>query len=179
MKKFIIMSAVLLSFNTLAEVNIKPVNFHPFEKPVYESTVKKDISGGTPVQNQVFQIDVDGKKAGTFIAGKGFNTDDSNVCFIGWQQGDNKTITIIPTIGFGSWEAETCNDTKAVSVIYKDTNSAKIAVIYEAASPNATAWESIILDVSNKGLTIDKELTDKFGSQGAKSVKELESLINK
>lgn len=177
MKKLIIMSAALLSFNVLADINIKPVNFHPFEKAVYESTVKKNISGGTPVQNQVFQIEINGKKTGTFIAGEGFNSDDENVCFIGWEEGDNKSVTTIPTIGFDQWEAETCNETKAVSVISKDNNSAKIAVIYQAASPNAIAWESVILDVNDNGLTIDQELTDKFGSQGAKTIKELKALI--
>lgn len=177
MKKLIVMGAALLSFNALADIKFKPVDFHQFEKPLYYSSVNENILGGTPVQDQVFQIENDGRKIGTFIAGKGFNSNDDNVCFIGWAEGESKVITTIPTIGYGQWEAEVCNETKAVSIISKDNNNPKIAVIYEASSPNANAWESVIFDVNHSGLTIDKELTDKFGSQGAKTVNELKALI--
>lgn len=179
MTRIIILAALLLPFSTLAAVSLKPINYRLFEKAVYQSSVKYTISGGSPVANQVFQVEIDGHKAGSFIAGQGFDVNDRNVCFVAWAAGNNQIDDIIPTIGFNQWEAESCNATKAVSVIENKDNVTKIAVIYEAASPNATAFESAIFNFNKQGVSLNQKATESVGSDGAKSIKELKILLNK
>jgi hypothetical protein len=175
----IVMMAALIPVSALANISLKPVDFHLYQKSVYESALQQSIASGVPAEHQVFNVNVDGEKSVTFIAGKGFDGKDNNVCFVSLADGHGRVAVTIPTIGFNQWEAETCTATRAVSIIAQKDHRAKIAVIYEAASPNATAWESVLFDLNNSGLTVDKVLTNKVGSQGAESVGELKILINK
>ncbi|MEW5290797.1 hypothetical protein ABW286_16705 [Erwinia papayae] len=118
---------------------------------------------------------------GDFIAGKGFNAHDNNVCFVGWSEKKPTVKTVIPTIGFDDWEAEVCNETKSVGIVSSDKDPVtKITVIYLAASPNATADEAIIfsVDSTTSDIDIDKALTTVVGSSGAKTIKELKKKLS-
>lgn len=173
------LAALLMPFSALANINLRPVDYHQYQKSLYYSALQQAITGGTPVDHQVFNVNIEGKNTGAIIAGRGFDKNDNSVCFVRWADGHGRVAVTIPTIGFNQWEAETCTATVAVSVLSQKEHDAKIAVIYEAASPNATAWESVIFDLSAGGLSVDQPLTDKVGSQGIKSVSGLKVLINK
>ncbi|MCL2897383.1 hypothetical protein [Brenneria tiliae] len=54
----------------------------------------------------------------------------------------------------------------------------KLAIVYEATSPNSIANESIVFNIDkNNNLGIDATLTDKIGSLGANNIAELRELI--
>ncbi len=176
MEKVFTLLLIALSFYADAGTLLTPVNVRPYEKSIYNESIKHSIEGGTPLEKQSFTLTENGKDVGTFIAGRGFNTHDDNVCFVGWSEKIPAVKTVIPTIGFDDWEAEVCYQTRAVGIISnKNDKNIKIAVIYEAASPNSVANETLIFTVIRpKGdIELDKELTNKIGSSGYKTIKEL------
>lgn len=176
MKKIFVLLTLVIPAISFAQSRLHNVSPYEYQKPLFEAASALNISGGTPVDKQSFQMLVGKKSIGTIIAGKGFNQNDDSVCFIGWMKNNEKAIKVTPTIGFERWEAEKCLGTEAVSLLsYKGSD--KVAVIYEAASPNATAYESVIFTVEGSDLVIDQSLTKSFGSQGAKTIGELKSLI--
>lgn len=178
MKIKIIILALLMPTFCFAHITLHNVNSSKYEKSLFSATSSSNITGGTPVEKQTFQLENGKDVIGTVIAGKGFNYNDENICFIGWENLNDHSVKIIPTVGYDRWEAEQCLSTEAVSkVSYHGTD--KIAVIYKASSPNATAYESVILAVKENNLIIDEALTDKFGSQGVKTVGELKYIMEK
>lgn len=183
MMRYLLMAlSMLASGSVLAQASLHPVSGTAFQKALYQHALEKAISGGSPVDGQSFNLISQGKTMGSFIAGHGFNAQDGNVCFIGWSKAKPNVDKVIPTIGFDSWEAETCRDTTSVGVIpTEDQNITKIAVVYKASSPNATADESIIFSVDNASgdISLDKKLTAKIGTTGAKSIKELKEIYLK
>lgn len=182
MRHFLLILSLLASGSVLAQTTLHPVSDAIFQKDLYKKASEKAISGGSPVDGQSFNLISKGKTVGSFIAGQGFNAQDADVCFIGWSKSKPGVDTVIPTIGFDNWEAETCNGTKSVGIISTDNDAVtKIAVVYEAASPNATADESIIFSVDNASgeIALDHDLTAKIGSSGAKNLKELKAIYSK
>ncbi|PWC10123.1 hypothetical protein [Brenneria corticis] len=172
---------MLTSTSIFASTSLQSINATIFEKPLYQKALKYSINGGSPVDEQNFKININNQEAGYFISGKGFNQNDDNVCFVGWSVNKPEIIKLIPTIGFSNWEAEVCNKTKSVGIISaKDSAVVKLAVVYEAASPNAIANESVVFTIDkNNNLEIDATLTDKIGSLGATNIAELRKLYNK
>ncbi|MCX8959404.1 hypothetical protein [Erwinia psidii] len=167
---------VFLPVTVFAQTSLNAISDSAFQKDLFKKSSVKSIQGGSPVDGQSFTLTGKGKVLGTFIAGKGFNAHDDNVCFVGWSEKKPLIKTVIPTIGFDDWEAEVCNATKSVGIISNDSDTTiKIAVIYEAASPNATADEAVIfsVDSSKNDIEIDKALTGRIGSSGAKTIGEL------
>jgi len=182
MRHILLILSLLASGSVLAQTTLHPVSDAVFQKDLYKKASEKAISGGSPVDGQSFNLISKGKSVGSFIAGQGFNAQDADVCFIGWSKAKPGVDTVIPTIGFDNWEAETCNGTKSVGIISADNDAAiKIAVVYEAASPNATADESIIFSVDNASgdIALDQDLTAKIGSSGAENIKQLKALYLK
>ncbi|MEE3664811.1 hypothetical protein V2I52_23345 [Brenneria sp. g21c3] len=56
----------------------------------------------------------------------------------------------------------------------------KLAVVYEATSPNTIAHEYIVFNIDkNNNLGINATLTDKIGSLGATNIVKLRDLYNK
>jgi hypothetical protein len=178
MRLVMMFMGLLLPTAVLAQTSLHAVSDTAFQKDLYIKSSEKSIEGGAPVDGQSFTLKDNGKTLGTFIAGSGFNAQDENVCFVGWSKKSPVIHTLIPTIGYDDWEAEKCNKTKSVGVISDNNNPAtKIAVIYEASSPNAIADESVIFSVvsSTGDLELDSELTKKIGSSGARTIKELKA----
>jgi len=163
-----------------ANANLTSLKVKSYEKTVYQAAEKQSINNGSPVDKQSFTLKVDNKIIGYFLAGQGFNQKDDSVCFVTWSTQSPNISKIIPTIGYGDWEAETCNATKAVGIISaKDELPIKLAVIYDAQSPNAQATESIIFDVNNGELALDENLTKEIGSKGALTLKDLQAFYKK
>ncbi|WP_261643452.1 hypothetical protein [Erwinia mallotivora] len=181
MRRPFISLLIFLSFCSAAKTSLVAFNVSPYQKSLYNEAIKHNINGAMPLNSQSFSVVVEGGKMGDFIAGKGFNAHDNNVCFVGWSEKKPTVKTVIPTIGFDDREAEVCNETKSVGIVSSDKDPAtKIAVIYLAASPNATADEAIIfsVDSTTHDIDIDKALTAKVGSSGAKTIKELKKKLS-
>ncbi|AMB76256.1 hypothetical protein [Pantoea ananatis] len=182
MRYLLIVITMLASCNAVAQTYLHPIKSAVFQKDLFKKSTDKMISGGSPVDGQSFALISNNKTVGSFISGHGFNAQDNDVCFIGWSKKEPTISEVIPTIGFDNWEAETCAATKSVGIISKDNDaSTKIAVIYEASSPNASSDEAIIFSVDNESgdISIDQGLTEKIGASGAKNIKELKALYLK
>lgn len=178
MRLVIMVMWLLLPTGVLAQTSLHAASDAAFQKDLFKKSSEKSIEGGTPADGKTFTLNKGGKILGTFIAGSGFNAQDENVCFVGWSKEKPVITNVIPTIGYDAWEAEKCNKTKSVGIISSANNSdTKIAVIYEASSPNAIADETLIFSVANstRDLELDKELTDKMGSSGAKTISEIKA----
>ncbi|MFZ4835053.1 hypothetical protein [Rouxiella sp. Mn2063] len=178
-KKTLTSLLLLVPSVLFADANLTLVTVKPFEKSIYQAAENQNINNGSPTDKQSFALESSGKAIGYFLAGQGFNQRDDSVCFVAWSTQSPHITTLIPTIGYGNWESEICNDTKAVGIISAPNNTAlKLAVIYQVQSPNATATESVIFNVSNSALAVDENLTERIGAQGATTIKELKSLYN-
>ncbi|WP_241606070.1 hypothetical protein [Rosenbergiella epipactidis] len=171
---------MLLPTFAFAQTSLQVTSDTPFKKNIFHKALEKTIQGGMPVNSQTFTLTRNGKVLGTFIAGKGFNEQDDNVCFIGWSVQNTVVKTIIPTIGYDDWQAESCRETKAVGVISSaKEKETKIAVIYKAASPNTLTDETIVFSVesANSTLYIDRALTKKLSTSGATTLAEVKKAL--
>jgi len=179
-KKTIAGLLLLVPSLLFADANLTLVTVKSFEKTIYQAAENQSINNGSPVDKQSFLLESSGKKIGYFLAGQGFNQRDDAVCFVAWSTQSPRIANVIPTIGYGNWEAEICNGTKAVGIISAPNEMPlKLAVIYQVQSPNATAAESIVFNVSNGALALDESLTQRIGAQGATTIKELKALYKK
>ncbi len=125
---------------------------------------------------QSFKIMRGGQQVATFVAGEGKAPDAVNAgCFAAIVQ--NGRATILPTIGSGAWEAETCLSTDAVGIL-GSSDPVRIAVIYKAASPNAEVLEPVVLQWDRAGrVTIDEAVSTRASTAGATSVKAVRDLL--
>lgn len=125
---------------------------------------------------QSFKIMRGGQQIATFVAGEGKDPDAVNAgCFVAIVQ--NGRATVVPTIGSGAWEAETCLSTDAVGILGSG-DPVRIAVIYKAASPNAEVLEPVVLHWDRAGrVTIDEPASTRASTAGTTSVKALRDLL--
>lgn len=125
---------------------------------------------------QSFKIMSGGQQIATFVAGEGKAPDAVNAgCFAAIVQ--NGRATVLPTIGSGAWEAETCLSTDAVGILGA-SDPVRIAVIYKAASPNAEVLEPVVLQWDRTGrVTIDEAASTRASTAGATSVKAVRELL--
>ncbi|TCP70963.1 hypothetical protein C8J43_10233 [Sphingomonas sp. PP-CE-1G-424] len=125
---------------------------------------------------QSFKIMSGGQQIATFVAGEGKAPDAVNAgCFAAIVQ--NGRATVLPTIGSGAWEAETCLSTDAVGILGA-SDPVRIAVIYKAASPNAEVLEPVVLQWDRAGrVTIDEAASTRASTAGATSVKAVRELL--
>ena len=171
---------MLLPAFAFAQTSLQVTSDTLFKKNIFHKALEKTIQGGMPVNSQTFTLTHNGEILGTFIAGKGFNEQDDNVCFIGWSVQKTEVKTIIPTIGYDDWQAEVCRETKAVGIISSaKEKETKIAVIYKAASPNTLTDETIVFSVgsANSTLHIDRALTKKLSTSGATTLAEVKKAL--
>lgn len=136
------------------------------------------ISDAKAYEKQSFYLLHDGRNVGKLAAGLGRNASGERVCFITWTPTESEQDTLIPTIGFGDFETTTCDDTTSVGLISSGSeDQTRLAIIYEISSPNATAYQSIVLKLDDdKKLTLDAKLTSEIGADGAKNMSELRKL---
>jgi len=114
-KKTIAGLLLLVPSLLFADANLTLVTVKSFEKTIYQAAEDQSINNGSPVDKQSFLLESSGKKIGYFLAGQGFNQRDDAVCFVAWSTQSPHIANVIPTIGYGNWEAEICNGTGKVN----------------------------------------------------------------
>jgi len=133
---------------------------------------------------QSFQVSQDGAVVGTLVSGRATATapdgHDNATCFAAMARGDAAT-ELLRTVGAGDWEAESCIAVEAVGVLPNQAAPAvaRIGIIYQAASPNATALEPVVLvwDDATHRLGIDAAASRKASLAGATSLPALQRLL--
>ncbi len=77
---------------------------------------------------------------------------------------------LLPTIGEGEWEAETCLGLEAVGMLPPDGATPRIGLIYRAASPNAEPREPLVLRLDPATPRLDIEASRRASEAGATTI---------
>jgi hypothetical protein len=118
---------------------------------------------------QSFRLSEDEAPVGTLVAGRGLAKNEDGrsnaVCFLALVRADG-SIDLLRTVGSGDWEAESCITVKAVGLVTDATAFAhpRIAIVYQAASPNTATSEPVVLSWDEKAHRIE---IDTAGSKQA------------
>lgn len=128
-------------------------------------------------RSQSFHIVQQGRKVATLVAGKVQAPGAVYVgCFMALVQ-DGRT-TVVPTIGSGDWEAETCG--RAISMgLIATRNGVIIGIVYEASSPNTLVREPVLLRWNRKDRTLvaDEALSRQASIKGATTIAAMGRLL--
>lgn len=122
---------------------------------------------------QSFRLLAGTEHVATIVAGEGKEADAINAgCFVALVQDGNASV--VPTMGSGEWEAQTCLATKALGLLSSE-GTVRIGVIYDGASPNASGTEPIVLvwDRAGGTLRIDEAASKRASLAGALTIKAL------
>jgi hypothetical protein len=130
--------------------------------------------------SQSFRLVDGGKSIVALISGSGLaktaGQADNTMCFLEVVQ-VNGAVSFIPTIGTGVWEAETCLSVAAVGLIKNKAVSDKLylAILYNAASPNASALEPVVFawDTKRRTFVIDAAASRRASLAGASNLREI------
>lgn len=135
------------------------------------------------IQAQSFVVLQAGMQIGTVMSGIGSVSTGSgmtnSVCFIAWQSAGSSTPVIVPTVGSGDWEAESCQSVAAVGLLGASHGALYIGFIYVAEAPHTDAKEPVILSLDPNGhmLQIDAAATKRASDAGATTVQAMRQVI--
>lgn len=132
---------------------------------------------------QSFRVMDGGQFKGLLAAGAGqLQRADAGAvqgCFVVAVSRDGRSH-FIATIGADNWEAESCTGLKAIGQIDADTAGAqRLVLIYDAASPNATVIEPVVVRWQGAFETaeIDIAASDMASQHGAHTIAEVRKLL--
>ncbi len=100
-------------------------------------------------------------------------------CFVVAVNADGR-VRVIPTIGTDNWEAETCLGIKAISLLKPGGDGTqRLALIYDAAAPNAAVIEPVVLRWSGRldRAEIDITASDKASQAGATTIADVRTAL--
>lgn len=128
-------------------------------------------------RDQSFRVMDGAHEAATLITGEGDMPDAVNAgCFVAIARAGN--VELIPTIGYGDYEAETCGGPVAVGLLSSGP-VARVGVIFKASSPNTELTEPLVIDWdrSNDTLLINEALSRRALDGGATSIAAMRRLV--
>lgn len=119
---------------------------------------------------QSFGLTVDGQRVASIVTGEASLANGTPGCFAAIVQ-DGK-VSLVPTIGQGEYEAESCDKPTAVGILSSSGDVVRIGAVFGAFSPNATVSEPIVLNWSRStgALSIDAAGSSKASQAGAQSI---------
>ncbi|WP_380184665.1 hypothetical protein [Kalamiella sp. sgz302252] len=171
--KRVLLSLALFSQLAVASPHLAAVDADVFAPSLAAKAQSLDIAGAEPFGQQTFAVRDKGQPLGVLVPGKGLLRVDMNACFIGWSR-DGKTLAnLTPTIGFGQFKGEACEDVTSIGVIsQKDDGELKIAVIYTATTLVQTSLVAVVLayDPQAHAFVVDNALTKRVNSADIDSV---------
>ena len=132
-------------------------------------------------RSQSCKITCGGAAVGSFLSGSGEFSNDAGAktatCFAAFVPTEGR-VSVVPTIGKGDWEAETCESVKAISTLPASGGTARIGVLYQASSPNAEPIEPVVFDLGGGSgvLAVDTQATRKASLAGITTVGKLRNL---
>ncbi|MFV0623279.1 hypothetical protein ACBY01_04600 [Sphingomonas sp. ac-8] len=127
---------------------------------------------------QSFRVLDGGSTAATLLTGEGNMPGTTFAgCFVATVQGDDTML--IPTLGYGNYEAETCGGPLAVGILLSGATT-RIGVIFKSYSRDAVERVPIVIDWdrSNNTLLIDEEASSRALDSGAKTIPALRRLVS-
>lgn len=126
---------------------------------------------------QSFGLSVDGQRAASIVTGEASLSNGTPGCFAAIVQ-DGKA-SLVPTIGQGEYEAESCDKPTAVGILSSSGDVVRIGAVFGAFSPNATVSEPIVLNWSRStgALSIDAAGSSKASQAGAQTIAAMRSAV--
>jgi hypothetical protein len=140
-------------------------------KSVMRYAEQRKFANAKVYDKQVFQVSLGGEVLGTLVSGSGlFTTEvqsDNSTCFIALVKPDNKVV-LMPTVGFGDWETESCLSIEAVGTLspQPQTGFGRIVVIHGGSTGPASSGRSPVVLMWNsktRSFEIDLEASMKAG----------------
>ncbi|RZL70674.1 MAG: hypothetical protein EOP66_16010 [Sphingomonas sp.] len=129
-------------------------------------------------RTQSFRV-VDGaRQVATVLTGHGDMPDAIAAgCFIAIQQGDD--VELIPTLGYGNYEAETCGGPLAVGIV--SSTPVRFGIVFRGYSREAKTSVPMVVEWnrSDNTLLIDDVLSTKVWDGGATSIAAMRRLIGR
>lgn len=126
---------------------------------------------------QSFGLSVDGQRAASIVTGEASLSNGTPGCFAAIVQ-DGKA-SLVPTIGQGEYEAESCDKPTAVGILSSSGDVVRIGAVFGAFSPNATVSEPIVLNWSRStgAFSIDAAGSSKASQAGAQTIAAMRSAV--
>lgn len=120
--------------------------------------------------SQSFGLLVDGQRIASIITGEASLTNGALGCFAAIVQGGN--VSMVPTIGRGEYEAESCDKPTALGIISSSDDVVRFGAVFSAFSHNATLSEPIVLNWSRSTgtLSIDAARSSRASQAGAQTI---------
>lgn len=111
------------------------------------------------------------------LTGKGTMPDATVAgCFIAARQNDETML--IPTVGYGEYEAQSCGGPTAIAIL-SSGSPVRIGVTFRGSSPNVTGIVPMVIewDRSDNTLLIDQALSSKAQDSGVTTIAGLRPLV--
>lgn len=138
---------------------------------------RQGMTGVEVTQAQSFRVTEGGRDVATLLTGKGKMADATYAgCFIATQQGGETMV--IPTLGYGEYEAQTCGGPTAVAIL-SSGSPVRIGVTFRGSSPSAGGTVPMVIewDRADNTLLIDQALSSKAQDSGVTTVADLRPLV--
>ncbi len=181
MKIFFLVVTFILGFTPnivpAQELTLAPaINFKAVERNVLAYVAKQGMRNGIAFTKQSFSLHQNGSSVGTLVTGRALMTVDGRenaTCFLAFVRPDG-VIDLLPTVGAGVWEAESCMSVDAIGIIRNAGTSGliRIAAVHKGASPNTATLEPVVVSWDPQGLhmSIDEESSRKASIAGATNI---------
>ena len=138
---------------------------------------RQNLTDITVSKTQSFRLTSGTKQVATILTGEGKMADAINPgCFVAIQQGDD--IELIPTLGYGNYDAETCGGPLAIGIL-SPSNPVRFGIVFRGYSRDAETSVPLVVEW-NRGdntLLIDDALSTKASNGGATSIADIRRLI--
>ena len=120
--------------------------------------------------SQSFGLSVDGQRIASIVTGQASFTTGTPGCFAAIVQGGK--VSLVPTIGRGEYEAESCDKPTAVGILSSSGDVVRFGTVFGAFSPHATVSEPIVLNWSRSTgtLSIDAAWSSHASQAGAQTI---------
>lgn len=126
---------------------------------------------------QSFRLTDGAREVAALVTGEGDVAGAPNAgCFVAISRAGN--VELIPTIGYGDYEAETCGGPVAVGLLSLDP-TVRIGVIHKAYSPNTELVEPLVIEwnPSDDTLLIDTALSRRALDGGATTIAAMRRIL--
>lgn len=127
---------------------------------------------------QSFRVTDGARQVATVLTGKGKMPDATYAgCFIAIQQGDD--VELIPTLGYGNYEAETCGGPLTVGIVSGDP--VRFGIVFRGYSREAETSVPLVVEWNrgDNSLLIDDALSTKALDGRATSIAAMRRLIGR
>lgn len=138
---------------------------------------RQGMSGVEVTAGQSFRITEGGREIATVLTGEGKMPDATIAgCFVALRMGDN--VELIPTLGYGDYEAQTCGGPTAVGIL-SSGDPVRFGMTFRSYSQDAEETVPMVVtwNRSDGSLLIDSGLSSKAADIGVKTVAGMRPLV--